>query len=344
MAPLHPDRLDWGSVFQTAAMDLFGPFHLAGGTKGYGLLFTCLVTRAMHLEAVNKISVSEWGLALERFIARRGAPRRITCDRATTFVSGAKQTRKVVLKELTQEFERTLAKQLSAQYNIEFRFTPVNSPHFNGAAERLIRDIKGYLLRAGATVSELSLQAFTTFLAKAEGVLNQRPLAFDDEGRVITPASILAPSTSMGYGFPPSACLSRIMGQQRQAVEYFWRHWTEAYLKHLSFPVATRSRGASVRVGDQALMHWGQTGNKFKGVGQLQAVKIVKMFPSSDGLPRRFIVEGPEGATKEVAWSRLYLGEEEVLGRPTVRPRIPKPRGTSMGPVAPPAVAESHHL
>lgn len=332
MANLHEDRVSWGSVFKNTAMDFFGPFYLAGGAKGYGLLFTCLATRAMHIEATSKISVPEWGRALERFIARRGAPRTITCDRASTFLSGAKQVSRVVLKELTDEFGSELAKQLREKHDIAFRFTPVGSPHFNGAAERLIREVKGYLLRAGASVSHFSRSAFTTFLARAEGVLNQRPLAVDDDGRVITPASILAPATSMGFGFPWSTCLSHVIGQQKQAIDYFWRHWSDSYLKRLSLAVASGSRGTAIQEGDQVLMHWEKPGNKFKGIGQLQPVKVLKIMPGPDGLARRFIVQGPDGGSKEVAWSRLYMGEIEALGRRPVNIRVKGRRGQEGAP------------
>lgn len=324
MAPLDQGRVAWGHVFSQTGMDFFGPFQLAQGQKGYGLLFTCLTTRAVHLEATSKITVKEWALAVERFVARRGKPTQITCDRATTFLSGAKQIRKAMLKELTDQFGQELANQLSDKFDIQFRFIPAYTPHYNGATERLVRDIKGYLLKACFSVTRLSRSAFATFLVKAEGILNQRPLAIMDDGRVITPSSVLAPSTSSGFGFPMGSSLSRILGQQSQALDYFWRHWVDTYLKTLSLPVAVQSRGTTIQKGDKVLTHWEQPGNVFKGVSQLTTVEVVEAKTGPDGLPRRWTVKGPNGVQRDVAWNRLYLGEMEVLGRPTAHAQVRK--------------------
>lgn len=245
------------------------------------------------------------------------------------------------MKELTEEFGQELAQQLSAKFNIQFRFSPAYSPHFNGATERLVRNIKTYLLKACFSVAKLSSSAFSTFLVKAEGVVNQRPLAIHDDGRVITPASVLAPSTSMGFGFPMGSSLSRILGQQSQALDYFWRHWTDSYLKSLSIPTAVQARGTSIKEGDHVLTHWSQTGNIFKGVKELVAVKVKRVHRGPDGLPRRFTVEGPDGASKEVAWNHLYLSELDVLGRPQMPGQVSKnkePKDVD-GPVAPKATA-----
>jgi hypothetical protein len=80
----------------------------------------------------------------------------------------------------------------------------------------------------------LTYDALVTFLLQAEGILNQRPLSFDDNNRIVTPAHILAPATTMGFGLGPNYSISRVVGQLQQAIEYFWRHWTDHYLKMTS--------------------------------------------------------------------------------------------------------------
>ena len=40
--------------------------------KVYGCLFTCMSTRACHLEFVDDLSTDHFIMALKRFIARRG--------------------------------------------------------------------------------------------------------------------------------------------------------------------------------------------------------------------------------------------------------------------------------
>ncbi|KFD53629.1 hypothetical protein M513_05545 [Trichuris suis] len=54
--------------------------------KRYGLIFTCLTTRAAHLEVTYTMDVHSFIRALRRFIARRGCPSTTVFDNAETFV------------------------------------------------------------------------------------------------------------------------------------------------------------------------------------------------------------------------------------------------------------------
>lgn len=53
--------------------------------KVYGCLFTCLSTRACHLELVEDLSTDHFITALKKFIARRGRPQRIYSDNGSNF-------------------------------------------------------------------------------------------------------------------------------------------------------------------------------------------------------------------------------------------------------------------
>ena len=51
-------------------------------------LFTCAVTRAVHLVLVSDLSAASFIQCLKRFIARRGVPRLSISDDATCFQKG----------------------------------------------------------------------------------------------------------------------------------------------------------------------------------------------------------------------------------------------------------------
>ena len=55
--------------------------------KSYILLFTCSLTRAIHLELFPDQTKEEFIRALKRLIARRGCPETIYSDNAKTFVA-----------------------------------------------------------------------------------------------------------------------------------------------------------------------------------------------------------------------------------------------------------------
>lgn len=73
-------------------MDCFGPFIVKNGrkeVKRYGLLFTCMCTRAIHIEMIDDMTTDAFINGLRCFIAIRGAVRQIRCDQGSNFL-GAK--------------------------------------------------------------------------------------------------------------------------------------------------------------------------------------------------------------------------------------------------------------
>jgi len=64
--------------------------------KSYISLFVCFSTRAIHLEAVSKLSTAAF-LALHRFLGRRGLPSKICSDNAINFVGASRELRDLYL-------------------------------------------------------------------------------------------------------------------------------------------------------------------------------------------------------------------------------------------------------
>ena len=76
MSDLPTDRVDPSPPFTYCGMDCFGPFYTKQGRKEhkrYGLLFTCLCSRAVHIEMLEDMMTDAFINALRRFIAIRGA-------------------------------------------------------------------------------------------------------------------------------------------------------------------------------------------------------------------------------------------------------------------------------
>ncbi|GFO46523.1 ankyrin repeat protein [Plakobranchus ocellatus] len=79
-APLPQDRVTRAPPFSVTGTDHAGPLYCSdtGDKKLYIVLFTCAVTRALHLELVDSLSVDDFILAFRRFVAMRALPRRAT--------------------------------------------------------------------------------------------------------------------------------------------------------------------------------------------------------------------------------------------------------------------------
>jgi len=94
MADLPTDRIEPTPPFTNVGVDVFGPWSVVyrrtrGGSansKRWAVLFTCLTTRAVHIEVVEEMSSSAFINALRRFVAIRGKVSVFRSDRGTNFV------------------------------------------------------------------------------------------------------------------------------------------------------------------------------------------------------------------------------------------------------------------
>ena len=96
MADLSKERITPSPPFTYCGVDYFCPFFIKQDSgvlrkevKCYGAIFTCVASRAVHIETANSLETDSFLNALWRFIARRGPVRDIRSDQGTNIV-GAK--------------------------------------------------------------------------------------------------------------------------------------------------------------------------------------------------------------------------------------------------------------
>ncbi|XP_033110055.1 uncharacterized protein LOC117111250 [Anneissia japonica] len=159
MAALPSERvLSDNPVFYNTGLDMFGPFQVKqdrSQVKRYGLLFTCLATRAIHLEIVHTANADSCLNAIRRFVCRRGLISSIRTDNGTNFVAASNELSKAV-----ETWNRSQIPQWLAQHGIRWEFDPPGATHFGGVWERLIRVVRQVM----------------------NGVLKEQHLRLDDEG------------------------------------------------------------------------------------------------------------------------------------------------------------------
>ena len=105
MPSLPSDRLCEEPPFTYCGVDLFGSFITKEGCKElkhYGALFTCLSSRAIHIETVTSLSTDSFILCLRRFISHRGNIRLLRSDNGSNFV-GASFEFKKAFAEMDQQ-------------------------------------------------------------------------------------------------------------------------------------------------------------------------------------------------------------------------------------------------
>jgi hypothetical protein len=317
-AALHDNRLKaWTYAFHDTGMDHFGPFEVQRAKKVWGLLLICLTTGAVHLEPVDTLSVTSHLNALDRFIARRGKPKRIRSDKGRTFVGGAKEYQELTKILGEQNFQGELAKEAKKRWGIEFVFNVEYTPQHGGRWERMVKEFKRSLSKAVDSTAKLTYDALATLLIRAEGIINQRPIAIDDDLRVITPMQLLQPASGAAFGFKVGQSIPRIHEQVRQTVDYFWRHWRSLYLTQLTAERLAKGNAKffNLAVGDKVLLK-----DNFKSPNVFARpdwvpVKVTDVFPSHDGAVRTVTVQREDGDQLTLTTDKLAIVEEDLLNR-----------------------------
>ncbi|XP_064646783.1 uncharacterized protein LOC135499762 [Lineus longissimus] len=123
--PLQAFRLQEANPFQVCGCNFTGALYVllkgkSDEIKVYVCLFTCAVTRAIHLELVPDMTTASFLNAFRRFTARRSVPSQMISDNATTFESAASE-----LKKLKDSLE---VKTYMANHRITWTFNPKRAP------------------------------------------------------------------------------------------------------------------------------------------------------------------------------------------------------------------------
>lgn len=240
MAALPAARLAaYKRPFTYTGTDLFGPFVVKVGRrreKRWGVIFTCLTTRAIYLDLVASPSAAASMMAMDGLAARRGAPRQYRSDNGTNFVAAAK-------KYVDPTGRRP-----------EWVFNAPNAPHTGGVWERMIGLTKMVMQRMGLE-EEPSEERLRWLLSRAEYLINSRPLVeigIADGDRAMTPNDALfgpegveVDNTPMPDDFQESS-----LGERDAWVQTFWRWWTTAYLPTIAGRTKWQAKRENLAVGD----------------------------------------------------------------------------------------------
>ena len=297
MAPLPVERVNpsWHAFAETG-VDYFGPFNVRQGrslVKRYGCIFSCLQTRAVHLEVAHSLDTQAFLMCLTRFIARRGSPENLYSDNGTNFV-GADRELKMLLRSFDQRrIERSLAPR-----SIQWHFIPPYASHRGGAWERIIRSVRkvlSFVLQDQNPSDETLLTAFT----EVERILNNRPivptLSGDPNSLALTPNDLLLMRNNTGLG-PHVDIVQRynsVWNHARTITLSFWKRWTKEYLPTLLTRQKWLTELRNFTEGDVVLV----VSEAFTK-DQWPLGIIVGCFPDSDGLVRTVNVKTKNGIVK----------------------------------------------
>ena len=104
---LPNDRTEQAMPFQVIGTDFAGPIYYRTKTKkeqkAYILIFSCSVSRAVHLELIPNTTTKELTKCLKRLLARRGKPTTIYSNNAKTCQAAVKWLKQIIKSEQLYE-------------------------------------------------------------------------------------------------------------------------------------------------------------------------------------------------------------------------------------------------
>jgi len=293
MGPLPEDRMKPAPAWSYTSLDIFGPYEIKGETnkrsrsKGYGIIFNCMLSRAVHLDLANDYSTDAFLLAVKRFISIRGCPKKMRSDHGSQIVAASEE-----LKQILQQHKVEKLHQAALDYKFEWTFSSPDAPWQNGCSEALIKSTKKALsLAIGAQV--LTFSEMQTTLFEVANLVNERPIGKHptnpEDGSYLCSNELLLGRAISVNPIDPSAQTDDSYKRHsliQQITNTFWRKWTRDFFPSLIIRQKWHTEKRNLRTGDVVIV---QDANQLRSTWKLG--RISRVEPSSDGRVRKVNVQ-----------------------------------------------------
>ena len=290
MAPLPRPRFQSIRVFEKIGVDYGGPYLTKQGrgrtrAKRYLCLFTCLATRAVHLEMAYSLDTDSFINAFTRMTSRRGTPVYVISDNGTNFTCAERE-----LRELVQQLDLKKISQETTKYHpIDWQFNPPSAPHFGGVFEAMVKSAKK-AIKAILGDADITDEELHTAICGAERLLNSRPITY-----VSSDANDLTPLTpnhfiigQLGGIFAPEVLEEAEVYNPRkrwhriqELIQSFWKRWKKEFLPQLNVIHKWFHPRHNLKPGDVVLI-----AEPTCSRGEWPLGRVVEVYPGSDGLVR----------------------------------------------------------
>ena len=307
-SPLPDFRVREAPAFSYTGVDLAGPLYIKDkgintNNKVWICLYTCCVTRAVHLEIVPRMTAEAFIRSFKRFTARRGFPVMMISDNAKTFKSAAKMVRSVIDDREVQQYLTGL--------KTEWVFNLERAPWWGGIFERMVKSTKRCLKKTIGK-AKLAYDELLTALTEVEMILNSRPLSYvstEDIEEPLTPSHLmtgrrlLSLPDAVHYRRPTEdsefrvdVCHETVNQRMRHlncTLNHFWRRWRTEYLLQLRECHSYDKSGVKNRepkVGEVVLL---RSDSKLRGLWKL--ARVQQILRSRDGQVRGAVLQLPSG-------------------------------------------------
>ncbi|XP_039516658.1 uncharacterized protein LOC120470972 [Pimephales promelas] len=259
-------------------------------------MFTCLVTRGVHIEVVESLSTSSFINALRRFLAIRGPTKLFRSDCGTNFVGACKELQISSDPELQSYLKKEAC---------TWKFNPPHSSHMGGVWERMIgvarRILDAMMLKVHSP--NLTHEVLVTLMAEVTAIMNGRPLvpvsSDPQQPDLLTPGALLTqkicPASIPPGDFDPKDLYRKQWKQVQSLANSFWKRWREEYLATLQPRRKWQADQPNLAIGDVVLLKDSQVKRNEWPTGL-----IVNIYPGRDKRVRKVDVRIVKEGTPKV--------------------------------------------
>ena len=311
MATLPEERLKQTPPFTNVGMDVFGPFITKDKrteNKRWGIIFTCLYSRAIHIEMLEDLSTDAFLNALRCLVSIRGPIKVLFSDHGTNFVGAANE-----LKRQLNNVKNSELRDYLFDNTINFKFTSPSASHQGGVWERMIRSTRQVLNgMTGKYKSRIDTPTLRTSFYEAMNIVNSRPLTGvdinDPDEKIITPNHLLTMKNETTSAPPPDDfddddLYGRLRWKKAQCfAQEFWLAWRQEYLSYLTKRQKWLKVRRNIAKGDVVILVDQDTPR-----GTWKTGIVDEVFEGTDKLVRRVMV-------------RLANGNLDSAGRAMTKP------------------------
>ena len=306
MGALPQERLKPAPAWTYTSLDYFGPFWVRGEVnkrsrgKAYGVIFNCLLTRAVHLDLAGDYSTAGFMQVFRRFTSLRGYPSILYSDPGSQLTAASRE-----LRAAFQDIDRETLQTHGVSHGLTWKFSPPDAPWQNGCSEALIKSVKR-ALQCVIGEQVLMFPELQTVLFETANLLNERPVGRHpkdvEDGTYLCPNDLLlgrASSRAPSGPWSTSCSSSQRHHFIQQLVDDFWKKWTKDYFPSLVVCQKWHTERRNVCAGDIVLLQEPKIARSSWRIGRVTAV-----FPGRDGKVRTVNVRcgsGEGGGTSRSA-------------------------------------------
>lgn len=283
MGQISDERMNPCPAFYHTAVDIFGPFQIKDNVKkrttgkAYGVIFNCMVTRAVYIDVVDGYDTYSFLKSFRRFTSVHGYPDTVHSDLGSQLVSASKE-----LKSAIDNWNVSEITEFGTKEGLKWIFNrSADAAWQNGVSEALIKSVKKSLtMLIGCSI--LTFSDLQTIFFEIANLMNERPIGIKpgmdlELGTYLCPNDLLLGRASKRV---PSGSWSTSNNTHKRlnfiqnVVDTFWRKWQRDYFPTLIIRQKWHTCRRNVQPGDIVLI---QDSNVVRGkwkMGQVVDVQI----------------------------------------------------------------------